>query len=110
MLTSLVFVVHIVIGAMVVSGNFGSSQAQPDPLPAEAFGWFFVVVGSLAVLFGASFGAALIAAGRFLSRKRNLTFCQIVAGLACMSMPLGTVLGVLTFIVLSKHEVKTLFR
>ena len=35
--------------------------------------------------------------------------CMIVAGLSCMMMPFGTVLGVFTLLVLLKPQVKALF-
>ena len=41
---------------------------------------------------------------RFLSR-----ICIVMAALACLSMPFGTVLGVFTIIVLARPSVQALF-
>jgi len=38
-----------------------------------------------------------------------MTYCLVVAGVECILVPFGTVLGVLTLIVLSKESVKTIF-
>ena len=55
-------------------------------------------------------GAVLmIMTGLNLQRRKGHTFCQVVAGLTCLSIPLGTILGVFTFIVLNRPEVKVMF-
>ena len=36
--------------------------------------------------------------------------CQITAGLSCLEIPYGTVLGALTFVVLARPSVAALFR
>jgi hypothetical protein len=48
-------------------------------------------------------------AGRAIRRRENYTFCVIVAALSCMLMPFGTVLGVLTIVVLMRPSVKEMF-
>jgi len=50
-----------------------------------------------------------VLAGKSLGQKKGKTFTMIVAGLACLSFPLGTALGVFTFIVLSRPSVKQLY-
>jgi len=35
---------------------------------------------------------------------------MVIAGLSCLNMPLGTVLGIFTLIVLSRESVKVLFK
>jgi hypothetical protein len=48
-------------------------------------------------------------AGRFLARRRHHTFCMVIAAVACTFMPLGTVLGVFSLIVLSRESVRESF-
>jgi hypothetical protein len=36
-------------------------------------------------------------------------FCLVVAGVSCLFMPFGTILGVLSLIVLNRPSVKLLF-
>jgi hypothetical protein len=61
------------------------------------------------MLFCWVLAGCLIAAGRFLQLRRNYIFCMVAAGFACLQVPLGTVLGVFTIIVLQRPEVKRMF-
>jgi hypothetical protein len=54
-------------------------------------------------------GLQIIAAGRKRSRRASRTFCLVGAGLECVLVPFGTVLGVFTIIMLMKESVKPLF-
>ena len=63
-------------------------------------------------------GAALLtgatAAGQFLAawnlyRRRGRTVCLVVAAVECLNVPLGTALGVFTFVVLSRPGVRAAF-
>ena len=47
--------------------------------------------------------------GRSLRARKRLTLCYVMAALICLHAPLGTVLGVFTFVVLSKPGVKESF-
>ncbi len=51
----------------------------------------------------------LLLAGYWLRRYRNRVFIFIVAGLSCLSMPYGTVLGIFTFVVLRRPVAEQLF-
>lgn len=48
-------------------------------------------------------------AGLFLRSRTHRTFCMVVAALNCLQIPLGLVLGIFTFVVLSRPSVRTLF-
>ena len=56
-----------------------------------------------------SFAVVLLFAARYLQEHRRYMFCLIVAGLECVFMPFGTVLGVFTIIVLLRPSVRQLF-
>ncbi len=100
-------ILHMVIGiAFIVSPE--SMNGPGGPIP-EMFGWMFALMGGLFVLAGWSVAICILLAGRFISHRRRYTFCLIIAGVECLFMPFGTVLGVLTLIVLTKAEVKDLF-
>ena len=64
---------------------------------------------AMLILFGWSFAVCVIVAGRSLARHRHYTFCLVMAGVLCIFMPFGTVLGVFTIIVLMRPSVKGLF-
>lgn len=81
-------------------------QAEPPPP------WIFLMVaGIIAVimLLGWIFGALQLVAGRCIKHRRHALFIQILAGLECIFIPWGTLLGVCTFFVLDRPSVKKLF-
>jgi hypothetical protein len=55
-------------------------------------------------------GILVICSGRFISKQRHWTFSVVIAALMCLSVPLGTVLGVFTLVVLMREPVKQLYR
>jgi hypothetical protein len=97
---------HLFIGIAMVSG--WGDFAEQDPM-LGAMGWFFIVFASMFILTGWAFACCLAFAGRFLSQRRRYTYCLVMAGVACMFAPFGTVLGVFTIIVLVRDSVKSLF-
>lgn len=90
-----------------------NSTGQPvPPMPPEVagmFGSFYLVFGVIQIAAGIAYGLGYYLAGRSLSERRNMTLCYVVAGFACLSIPLGTVLGVFTFIVLARPSVQAQF-
>lgn len=85
-----------------------ASQGKGTPTP-DSFFWLFAFVG-LGFILGAWIFAILnwIASKR-IEQRQGTTFIYIVAGLNCMWMPIGTALGVFTFIVITRPTVRTLF-
>ena len=100
-------VFHLALGLLMVFNPqfFGPSKEQPPAL----FGWFFVIFSGALILAGWALGALIAWAGRCLQRRRHYTFCFVMACVACVFMPFGTVLGVFTLIVLLRPTVKALF-
>ena len=99
---------HVFMGLAVVSGKFFENTdgaSHPDP----AFGWIFVIMGTVFILFGWAISIAIIIAGKKLKRRKNRIFCMVMAGIECMFMPFGTVLGIFTLLVLNKESVKEIF-
>ncbi len=99
--------IHVFMGLAMVSGKFfqGSNDSGPPPF----MGWMFVIMGTVFIVLGWSLAVCIIVAGRKLKRHKNRVFCMIVAGIECMFMPLGTVLGVFTLIALNKDSIKEIF-
>ena len=98
---------HIYIGLSLMMGREPfAGEAADEPLFVgvlfAGMGFFF--------MFGAwILGALLLIAGRRLRQVRSRTFCMVVAGVSCVLVPLGTVLGVFTIIVLVRPSVQQLF-
>ena len=105
-LFSLIPVFHVAMGIAVVVGTMPSS---PGGGPPAAFGWFFIAIGATIIILGETFALCTLLTGRYLATRRAYTFCLVVAALNCMHMPLGTVLGVFTIMVLIRPGVKQLF-
>lgn len=107
-LFSLLPLLHVAMGlSMALSPAIwaGSEGSGPPPF----FGWLFVVMGLAFVIFGLVYSAFLIYAGRCLGKRKKHTLCVVLAAVACMSFPFGTVLGVFTLILLTKDHVKETF-
>ena len=103
-LFSLLPVFHLVIGLGLVSGSLETNDEWGSVL-----GLFLAVIAVVMIAVGLCFAACLALAGRFLAARRNRTYCLVMACLACMFVPLGTVLGVLTIIVLMRDSVRDQF-
>lgn len=110
-LFSSIFIIHIAMGLMMVRGSFpGARPGGPPPPPGfNNFGWVFVVMGSVFMLLGWTTGILSILSGRCLANQRSRTFSLVMAGINCMSVPIGTTLGVFTFIVLFRPSVQALY-
>lgn len=96
--------IHVAVGLALVFGKLDG----PNPPPA-VFGWLFVAIGGFFVLAGWALAVAIAVAGAKLKRRTSRTYCLVVGALECMLMPLGTVLGVFTLLVLMKDSVKGIF-
>ena len=77
--------------------------------PGTFFGVLFVVLPAIIILCGWTLAVLLFIAGRCLARRKRHLFCLVIAGISCLFMPFGTVLGVFTIVVLSRPSVKALF-
>jgi hypothetical protein len=99
-------ILHVVIGIADLTGQIGHGNRPPG---ADAFGWMFVIVGGAAILFAWTLAGGMLLCARNLSGRRAYTLCLVTAGLECLLMPLGTVLGIFTLIVLSRPTVKAAF-
>ena len=98
--------IHIALGVMFI---LAPETLDDGKAPPPFLGWIFVIAGSVFVIAGWTLTVLLIVAGRSLKRLKRRVFCIVVAGIACLFMPVGTVLGVFTIIVLSRPTAKALF-
>lgn len=110
-LFSLFPLIHVGIGIAALTGSMpiNSNGGPASPGETQLFGWIFIVIGSLLITFGLTLAGFMAYAGRCLARRRRHTLCLVVGALSCMLMPLGTVLGVFTLIVLLRPAMKAAF-
>jgi hypothetical protein len=104
-LVSLFPIIHLVVGLAMMGGVFVDGSF----LPGAFFGIFFVVIALMFIVGGLALAAGMILTGFYLQQHRKHTFCTVVAGIECIIVPLGTVLGVFTIIVLMRENVKAAF-
>ena len=99
-------IIHLIAGIFILSAP---EKMAGNQLPPIWFGLFFVVLASVMILGGWIMAATILYAGRCLVRRKKYTFCMVIAGVSCLFMPFGTILGVFTIIVLLRPTVKELF-
>lgn len=93
--------IHMSIGLAFLFGADGMVDDHGQPAP-EWFGWLFFLIGQ-------AIAVSIILSGRFLKQRKRYWFSFVLACIACAFMPFGTVLGVLTIIVLSRDSVKAIY-
>jgi hypothetical protein len=100
------FVFHVIMGINMLSGDFGPSN---DFKPPPSFAWMMILFPGGMILAGWVFAVCLAVAGQNLVQLKNYRFCFVMAALACLFTPFGTVLGVFTIIALTRPRVRELF-
>jgi hypothetical protein len=80
-------------------------NAKSPPPPKEFFAifiWFYLFMG----IFIMTIGIGNLIAGFCIRKRRCRTLTMVIAGIDCMMVPFGTVLGVFTIIVLARDSVR----
>jgi hypothetical protein len=95
-------IIHLTVGIVLLLNPPGG---DPD---AWIPGLVLALVGGALVLAGWSLAAAIFMAGRSIAARKRFGFCVGVAALACAFAPFGTVLGVLSLVVLLRPSVRAL--
>ena len=100
---------YAMMHAIFANPKLFENQKQPMPVPPEQIfailKWVYLAGG---IWFVAS-GSLNLASGWFLRARKGRTFSLVVAGINCLHIPLGTVLGVFTIIVLIRDSVRELY-
>lgn len=104
-----VFLHFILMHSVFENPKMWEHAQQPGvPPPAEFFAFFKWIYLAGGVWFMASCVVNVIS-GLCLRARKLRTFSLVVAGFNCMHLPLGTVLGVFTMIVLMRDSVRELY-
>lgn len=91
--------------AVLAQAQSASESAQQTVLVA-IMGWFLLLSGFAFFIVGQAISISVIVSGRFIKRRTRYKFSFVLACIACIFVPFGTVLGVFTIIVLSRDAVK----
>jgi hypothetical protein len=104
MVKSLVFIIHVVIGIVMIAVVGGK---EPD---ARVVGYILIIIGIVALLIVMTIGLLKLLAGYLLKKRRMKVLCIIIAVITCLGIPYGTVQGIFTIIVLVRPSVDELFK
>jgi hypothetical protein len=100
----------IYVGLGVLFGLGGLSTGRGDDAAAGGiFGGFFACIGIFILLLTWGIAFLNFKVGRSLVTRKHPTLCMVMAIILCLFVPLGTLLGVFTLIVLSRPTVKASF-
>jgi hypothetical protein len=102
------FIGHVVIGILTLTHSISWGPASSGP--TTPIGLMFLLMGSAVVLIGWTLGIFTLIARRYLIERTHYQFLLIQAGINCLFQPIGTILGVFTFILLMRPSVKALFQ
>jgi len=101
-------VVYVILG-FAIGAAVATSGASGGAGPAAAIGGLFAFIGGLVTLLLWGKATCLIISAMGLRRHRRRTFSFVIACLSCAAVPLGTVLGIFTILVLSRPSVKAMY-
>jgi len=113
------FLIYFVValGMMGLFGIAGAAAAQeddPNALAATALAAMFPALFALFSLVGMAITLLVmvlqVAVARNLTRFRGFNLCMAMAAIACLNIPIGTLLGVFTIMVLLRDSVKERFQ
>jgi hypothetical protein len=95
---------HLFMGLALATGALGDTDPEARPV-----GIVIMIIALGFIFIGWVLAALMVFAGRSLAQRKRYTFCLVMGGIECLFMPVGTVLGVFTIIVLVRDSVKELF-
>ena len=98
-------IIHLVLGIVMIV-NPRAFAAPRGQVPDRMLGWMFAVMGGAVLVIGWTVGLLTILSGRWIKQRRRRLFSMVLAGANCMWVPLGTVLGVTTLMVLLRESVR----
>jgi hypothetical protein len=89
---------------------------EPDEFSQDKKQEELKTVGTIMAIGGAAiiglawlYAFLVVVAGRSLQKRKRHTYCIVMAGISCLSIPLGTVLGIFTIMVLQRPSVRVAF-
>lgn len=104
---ALICLIEVIVGIFMIVGSQQSSGQDAEMLLVMGIIW--TCIGGIIFFTSTILGVLQIMAGRNLQKHKGRTFCLVVAVITALSIPLGTILGIFTFIVLSRPSVQQMF-
>ena len=92
--------------ALMENPQWGPGNKNAPPAEFFAiFKWFYLIFG----VWCLASGVLNVMSGVWIRARKNRMFSLVVSGLNCLHVPLGTVLGIFTIIVLLRDSVRELY-
>jgi heme/copper-type cytochrome/quinol oxidase subunit 2 len=104
--TGLIGVLFIAAGAFIA---FMPQVAEAKNPPPAWFGAIFAGFGVMVVVLVEAMAVLTFLVARYLSRRTHHTYCMVMSGINCLSIPFGTALGIFTILTLQKPSVRATF-
>jgi hypothetical protein len=101
------FIFFAIFSKLAQNPEFAGEEFGPE-FPSAIFTILTILFGVLLVL-GITFGILQIISGLSLKKRKNRIFSFIIAISELIFIPYGTILGILTIIVLQRDSVKNLY-
>jgi len=92
----------------ILAARHGTAKPGGE-LPPEFLGWIFAVIGLVLFVIGIVMAILILITGRSLALRKHHSFALVMACIECLFVPVGTILGVFTIVVLSRESVRELF-
>lgn len=92
--------------ALSAVGHQAPGRGNPPP---ENAGIIFALIGGVAFFVTTAVAALKVYVGRCLERRRHRILCLVIGAISCVEVPYGTALGLCTFLVLGRPEVRVQF-
>lgn len=108
MFFSLFALIYVAVGVAMIYAPESMDMSDTDA-PPEFVAGIFIAIGSVLFLLGEIGSICLIVSGKKLKKQTGYMFSFVMACLCCLNMPLGTILGIFTIMVLQRDSVKTLY-
>jgi hypothetical protein len=93
----------------MIGGIVANAPSAGDPQGAQVAAGMMIVMGVVTFVLMIPLFILHLMAAAGLKKKTRYMLIMIMSGFACLSMPLGTALGIWTIITLSRPGVKQLF-
>ena len=100
---------HLVMGLSILFRPELVGGADQSGMPIAIFGLMFTLIPIGIIGLFWTIAGLTVRAGRCMKRRQSHTFCVVMAAVVCCFVPFGTVLGVLSLLVLMRPGVKALF-
>ncbi len=105
---SLIGIAFMFLHYFIMTRVMKEAQHQASPPPEflmNILGYVYIFCGIAIVVLG----TLNLLSGIFLRQRKNRLFSLVIAGINCLNIPVGTILGVFTFMVLTRESVRQLY-